>query len=193
MSSVDPLAMSPAAPVVRVRRATDRDAELLARLGAETFSETFGPDNTPQDMAAYLTASFSPEIQAAELADASSVFLLAEAGEIAAGYVRLREGPAPPAITGSRPIEIVRFYARAPWIGRGLGAILMEACLREAERRGCGTLWLDVWEKNPRARRFYRKWGFVEVGTQPFQLGDDIQTDLLMQRPVGKGEPPRAD
>ncbi len=185
MSSVDPLPMRPVSPSIVVRPATGRDAKLLAGLGAETFSETFGPDNTPENMAAYLAASFSPEIQAAELADPSSAFLLAEAGEIPAGYARLRESPAPAAISGSRPIEIVRFYARTPWIGRGLGAILMQACLREAGRRGCDTLWLDVWEKNHRARRFYRKWGFVEVGTQPFQLGDDTQTDLLMQRPVG--------
>jgi GNAT superfamily N-acetyltransferase len=187
MSPVDPHAVRPIAPAVHVRHANGRDAELLARLGAETFSETFGPDNTPENMAAYLTASFGPEIQAAELADPSSVFLLAEADGIPAGYARLREGPPPPAITGSRSIEIVRFYACTPWIGRGLGAILMEACVQEAVRRGCDTLWLDVWEKNQRARRFYRKWGFTEVGTQPFQLGDDLQTDLLMQRPVGDG------
>jgi len=185
MSPVDPHAVRPIAPAVHVRHANGRDAELLARLGAETFSGTFGPDNTPENMAAYLTASFGPEIQAAELADPSSVFLLAEADGIPAGYARLREGPPPPAITGSRSIEIVRFYACTPWIGRGLGAILMEACVQEAVRRGCDTLWLDVWEKNQRARRFYRKWGFTEVGTQPFQLGDDLQSDLLMQRPVG--------
>jgi hypothetical protein len=34
------------------------------------------------------------------------------------------------------------------------------------------------------ARAFYHKWGFMEVGTQVFQLGDDLQNDLLMQRPV---------
>ena len=60
----------------------------------------------------------------------------------------------------------------------------MKACLYEAEKRSCDTIWLGVWEHNPRARAFYRKWGFVEVGTQLFQLGDDLQNDLLMQRPV---------
>lgn len=173
---------------IRVRRGTDDDAELLARLGAETFSDAFGPDNTPEDMAAYLRASFSPEIQAAELADPSSVFLIAEADGRMAGYARLREGRAPAAITGSRPIEIVRFYSRTKWIGRGLGALLMQACLSEAEHRECDTIWLDVWERNERARAFYRKWRFVDVGTQPFQLGDDIQTDFLMQRSVS-GQP----
>jgi ribosomal protein S18 acetylase RimI-like enzyme len=60
----------------------------------------------------------------------------------------------------------------------------MKACLAEAEKRGCDTLWLDVWERNPRAIAIYRNWGFIEVGTQTFQLGNDLQHDLLMQRPV---------
>jgi GNAT superfamily N-acetyltransferase len=135
-------------------------------------------------MAAYLAASFSPEKQAAELADPSSVFLIAEIESAAVGYARLKESPSSAGIIGLRPIEIVRFYARKEWIGWGVGATLMKACLDEAEKRSCDTIWLDVWEHNPRARAFYRKWGFVEVGTQMFQLGDDLQTDLLMQRPV---------
>ncbi len=60
----------------------------------------------------------------------------------------------------------------------------MQACLREAQNRGCDTIWLDVWEQNKLAIAFYKKWGFKEVGTQLFRLGDDIQHDLLMQRGV---------
>lgn len=32
-------------------------------------------------------------------------------------------------------------------------------------------MWLGVWEHNSRARAFYRKWEFREVGQQIFQLG----------------------
>ena len=84
----------------------------------------------------------------------------------------------------SRPIEIVRFYARTRWIGRGVGRGLMEAVLREARARGHDRVWLGVWERNERAIAFYKKWGFIKVGSQPFQLGNDIQTDLVMARVV---------
>ncbi len=134
-----------------IRHAAPADNTLLAALGAQTFRHTFGPDNTPENMAAYLAASFSPEKQAAELADPATVFLIAESGGEAVGYARLKEGAAPACIHGSRPIEIVRFYSRPDWIGRGVGAALMTACLAEAEKRGCDTIWLDVWERNPRA------------------------------------------
>jgi ribosomal protein S18 acetylase RimI-like enzyme len=166
----------------------------LARLGARTFRDTFGPDNTAEDMAAYLAQSFGPEKQAAELADRRTVFLIAEIGEECVGYARLREGELPGSIRGKHPIEIVRFYAVSSWIGRGVGAALMRSCLEHACARGCDIVWLDVWERNARAIAFYRRWGFVEVGTQRFVLGSDVQQDLLMARavetesPLPKGE-----
>lgn len=169
---------------IKIRYGTAADNTLLAELGTQTFYDTFAADNTPENMAAYLAASFSPEKQAAELADPSSVFLIAEVEGLVAGYARLKEGQPPAGISGLRPIELVRIYACRAWLGQGVGAALMQACLDEAGRRGCDTLWLGVWEQNPRARAFYRKWGFVEVGQQIFQLGDDPQRDLLMQRSI---------
>jgi ribosomal protein S18 acetylase RimI-like enzyme len=63
-----------------------------------------------------------------------------------------------------------------------VGAALMQACIGEAKQRGYETLWLGVWEHNQRARAFYRRWNFQEVGTHIFQLGNDPQTDILMER-----------
>jgi ribosomal protein S18 acetylase RimI-like enzyme len=170
--------------LIDIRRATAEDSELLTELGERTFRDTFGSANTPEDMASYLSGSFSPSIQAAELNDSSNAFLLAEVESEPVGYARLREGPVPPAVPGSRPLEIVRFYAVEAWIGRGVGSKLMQACLHLAAQKGHDTLWLDVWEQNPRAIAFYKKWGFKVVGNQPFQLGDDLQNDILMARSI---------
>ena len=169
---------------LRVRRAGTADNILLAEVGAETFFATFAADNTPEDMAAYLAGSFSPAKQAAELADPATRFLIIEAQGQTAGYARLKFGPAPAGPAARQPLEIARFYARPAWIGQGVGAGLMQACLDEARQAGCDWVWLDVWERNPRAITFYRKWGFVEVGEQVFQLGSDRQRDLIMARPA---------
>jgi diamine N-acetyltransferase len=67
-----------------IRRADHEDARLPAEPGARTFAETFAADNRPEDMAAYLAASFSPARQAAEPADPASTFLIAEVGGRAA-------------------------------------------------------------------------------------------------------------
>jgi ribosomal protein S18 acetylase RimI-like enzyme len=169
-------------PDLIVRRGILQDAGLLAELGASTFSETFAANNTPEDMAAYLSSAFSPAQQAAELADPRATFHIAETDGVAVGYAMLRSGNVPEPVTGDKPVELVRLYVSRESLGSGVGAALMQACIGDAKQRGYKTLWLGVWEQNPRARAFYRKWNFHEVGTHVFQLGDDPQNDVLMQR-----------
>ncbi len=169
---------------IQIRTAGPSDHVLLAELGRQTFYDAFAADNTPEDIEAYLAGAFSPQKQAAELADPGTRFLIAELDGEPVGYARLRQDLPPGSIPGERPVEIVRFYSRKEWIGRGVGAALMHACLDEARRRGCDTIWLDVWEQNPRAIAFYKKWGFEIVGKALFTVGADIQHDLLMARPV---------
>jgi GNAT superfamily N-acetyltransferase len=168
----------------RIRYTTPADNILLAEMGAETFADSFAADNTPEDIAAYLAGSFSPEKQARELMDPSSRFLIVEQKDTAVGYMQLYFGHAPAAVISQKPMEIARIYARKAWIGKGVGAQLMKAALREAEAAGCDVVWLGVWERNPRAIAFYRKWGFEQVGRQTFQLGDDLQNDWVMARPI---------
>jgi len=175
---------------VIVRRGEQCDAELLAELGARTFSETFAADNTPENMTDYLASAFTPTKQAAELADPQCLFLIAETNKdvlagtdrVAVGYALLRSERVPDGVSDDQPIELVRLYVARESIGCGIGAALMQACIGEAQQLGYQTLWLGVWENNPRAQEFYRQWNFHEVGTHVFQLGDDPQTDLLMQR-----------
>ncbi len=174
---------------INVRYATVDDNTLLAEIGARTFNDTFAADNSPENMISYLAASFSPEKQAAELEDPRSVFLIAEVDDTTVGFARLKEGHPALVSMGAHPIQLVRMYACKEWIGHGVGATLMRACLKEAEKRNCDTAWISVWEHNTRAQIFYRKWGFVEAGTQIFQLGDDPQNDLLMKRLLRKKQP----
>ena len=165
-----------------IRQATATDAALLAEFGARTFYDTFAADNNPEDISAYLAAAFSPEKQAAELADPQASFFVAEMDGRTAGYAQLRAGDVPACVVGARPIELVRMYVAHEWFGCGVGEALMRACVTEALRAGYQTMWLGVWEHNGRAQAFYRKWNFRVVGEHIFQVGSDPQTDLLMER-----------
>ena len=75
-----------------IRRATAADAEALSAFAATVFRETFAPDNDPMDMQAYLSDAFTPEKQAAEIADGSCVCFIAEVGETLAGYCAAIDG-----------------------------------------------------------------------------------------------------
>jgi ribosomal protein S18 acetylase RimI-like enzyme len=170
---------------ITIRRAVVGDAEALSRLGAATFRDTFERDNTPGDMQLYLARAFTPERQAAEIADPASTLLVAEnhaesPGAELVGYAHLVSGQAPDPVTGPAPLEIKRLYVSRAWHGKGVAQALMDAAIDAARTRGAKTLWLGVWERNPRAVAFYAKYGFERVGEQTFVLGTDTQTDWLL-------------
>lgn len=167
---------------IQIKNASVDDAVLISELGRRTFDETFTPTNDPESMREYMDAAFRVEVQTAELADPANHFYVARIGAEATGYAMVRQGSREAGIVAQRPIELVRLYALQEWLGRGIGPALMEHCVAEAVRLGHDVIWLGVWEFNPRAQAFYRKYGFREVGTHVFQLGDEAQTDLLMQR-----------
>ena len=181
MSAADP-------PEITTRRALPADAALLAELGASTFSDTFAPDNTPDNLVRYLAGAFGEEIQRAELEDPEVSVFFAERDGAVVGYGMLRDGPAPPEVRGVDDVlEIARFYARREARGSGVGRTLMQLAIREAAARGKDALWLAVWERNVTAIDFYRRWEFFEAGVnKPFQLGDDLQTDRVMVRRIAR-------
>jgi len=167
-----------------IRRGTPEDAALLSELAARTFSETFAADNTPENLATYMSAAFNVARQTAELEDPAATVLIAEVDGRAIGYAHLHAGEAESGIEGANAVELVRLYVSREWLGRRIGEQLMRACIDAAREAGHETIWLGVWERNERAQAFYRKWDFRTVGEHVFQLGSDPQRDFLMQRPL---------
>lgn len=173
--------------LLTIRRANRHDAKQLSLLAEETFRDTFGAVNTPEDMATHCRTSYSEAVQAEEIANANMVTLLGEIEGRQVGFAQLRWGRAPSCVAAETPGEIQRLYVVSDCHGKGVARDLMHACLEELKRRGCDLAWLGVWERNPRAISFYKKWGFVEVGAQIFPLGSDPQRDIVMARSVVDG------
>lgn len=167
---------------VRIQKASSNDAALIADLGRRTFVEAFGRYNDPDELKTYLSLAFALNRIAAELADPKATFLLAFAAAVPIGYAKLRAGQAPSCVQGPHPIELERLYVQQNALAAGCGGALMNFCLDQARQKGYERMWLGVWERNARARRFYRKWGFVEVGRKDFAVGRDVQKDIIMTK-----------
>lgn len=168
-----------------VAKRTAAVAAQLAELGRQTFHETFAVDNKPEDMTAYLEANFGPEQQMAELQNPAVVFLLAHMQQVPVGYAKLLIGSELGIVEGKSPadrLEIERLYVREDWIGTGLGAALMRRAIEEARIQNCRSVVLGVWEKNERAIEFYRRFGFKVIGEHAFQVGADVQNDLILRK-----------
>jgi GNAT superfamily N-acetyltransferase len=166
------------------RVATPTDAAALAAFGERTFRDTFGPANDPSNIDAYCAETYGVELQRREIVDPARHVVLAHAGDTLVGYAQLLDGHRFACVTGPAPIELLRFYVGAPWHGRGVASRLMAEMVSAAVARGARTMYLAVWEHNPRAIAFYARHGFVRAGTSLFKLGKDVQTDHVLVRPV---------
>jgi diamine N-acetyltransferase len=169
------------APAVRIRPATVADAAILATISAEMFVETYAPFNDPANLAAHVAARFNTAQQGAELRAPGATALLGFVGDEPrpAAYAYFAPGETPSEIDVNA-VEIKRFYVSASYHGLGVARTMMRAVIERAD----ATLWLSVWERNPRAIAFYEKVGFAVVGHTTYVLGNDRQQDLVMVRPI---------
>ncbi|MGI9543488.1 MAG: GNAT family N-acetyltransferase, partial [Cyclobacteriaceae bacterium] len=167
---------------VKIKVATIQDAAILAQLGKKTFLQTYGSHNTKENMDLYVKRSFSKKILKDELADVTNFYLMADLDGKAVGYAKLTENNKPFHDKKIKAVELERIYVLQEHQGQNIGSDLMQQCLNFAKIRHYKVIWLGVWEKNPKAAGFYQKWHFKTFGSHNFELGKDMQTDVLMKR-----------
>jgi ribosomal protein S18 acetylase RimI-like enzyme len=167
---------------IEIRRAVDDDAPALSILADRTFRAAFADANTPENMQRHCESAYTPAVQLAEIRDPSRETWVVDVEGRLVAYVQLRLDAASQRVPGDRPVEIQRFYVDASFHGAGLAHDLMAHVVTRAQAARSAVLWLGVWERNPRALAFYRKWGFEVVADHIFMVGSDPQRDLIMRR-----------
>ena len=167
--------------LVEIKRGTINDIKDLITIGRNTFYETFAEDNSEENMKKYLKEGFSEDKVRAEVNDPESMFYIAGINDQVIGYLKLNSGRSQTELNDESSLEIERIYVLKDLHGEGVGQKLYEKALEIAREKQVNYIWLGVWEKNPRAIRFYEKNGFVEFDKHIFRLGDDDQTDIMMR------------
>ncbi|CAO3621486.1 unnamed protein product [Mucor hiemalis] len=170
---------------IRIQAIDVTYAQLLCDLGRKTFDDTFGSHNDPANMEACLDANYSKEIQQKELEDPLWYTIMAfDNNDTPVGLAQLKqtaEGEQVyPFIGDTDAIELNKIYVDKDCIGSGVGKLLLDHCIEKAKELNKKTLWLGVWEFNPRAIKFYEKQGFYRVGEHIFKVGDQDDTDHIM-------------
>lgn len=161
-----------------VRRVKADEIESLQLISRRTFYETFWMSNSHQDMIDYLENSLSLEALSRELENPNSefyfLFLDAESATDfePAAYLKLN----------FLNVELERIYVLSKFQCKGIGRYLLDFSIQLALSRRAPILWLGVWERNYNAIDFYKQNNFQEFGKHTFRLGQDLQTDILMQK-----------
>lgn len=166
-----------------IRTAGPDDAQALTRLGERLWRATYTGLIPESNLSLHLAETFGPDQQAAELADPANLTLVIEDQGLLLGYALLRaHGPSAGGlcVPFRNPLEVTRFYVSASHHGTGAAQALMAEVLAQAAAAGHDGVWLQVWEQNPRAIRFYAKAGFADAGEATFRIGEQVDRDRLL-------------
>jgi len=166
---------------IQIRVAGIQDAGLINEIARKTFMETYGEMNTPENMEAYLQSQFSDEKIKEEMESRHSRFFLAYLDEIPVAFTKVRDDRRAKKLEHIKALEIQRIYVLQEYQGFSLGKAMLDMIKGLAHKEGYQTIWLQVWQKNSKAIRFYQKAGFMVFETASFLLGSSNQQDFLMR------------
>ena len=165
-----------------IRRATPADAEALSRIGAETFTETFGHLYPPEDLVDFLEAAYAVEKSRRDLEDPDKAAWLVEADGRAVGHALAGPCDLPHDEVTPACGELKRLYVLKAFQGGGTGSRLLAETLAWLERDGPRRLWIGVWSENYGAQRLYGRLGFEKVGEYDFIVGETRDREFILRR-----------
>jgi len=158
------------------------DAPLLSEIQSKTFKQAYSDVHSTADIDQYCASNFSIA-KALALLDSGQHLCksIARHGEVV-GFYTVNFQDSPVRLSGASA-ELKQIYVLANNYGLGIGKRLLDDVLMETKERRYQWLWLAVSDLNVRARSFYRKLGFEEVGTGPiFEVGNDRLSSSILAR-----------
>jgi ribosomal protein S18 acetylase RimI-like enzyme len=165
-----------------IRPAVNLDVPALTELAVTTYADAFGHSFTSADLAAHLERNLAPAN--IERFIAEDVVLVAEADGRLVGYVQFGVAGGGYTHSGSDDQELRRLYILREFQNQGVGTLLIQAALAHPQMRRAPAIFLDVWEHNPGAQRFYQRHCFEVIGARSFEVesGANTSLDLIMAR-----------
>lgn len=159
----------------------DGDADDVPAIDAvfrESFVATFGHLYKPDDLAIFL-GGFTPDAWTRELEGPGVAVRLAEDAAGLVGFCKI--GPVSlPVEAGPPTVELRQLYLRERGKGTGAAQALVDWAIASARATGATRMVLSVYVDNHRARRFYERLGFREIGSYEFRVGDHVDDDRIM-------------
>jgi diamine N-acetyltransferase len=171
--------------VIRYTTPSGADTASLVAMAREVFSDTFAHLYEPAPFAHFLDEAYGPGGRMErDLADPAIRWRIAISGNGPIGYAKLSPLAAPAPTPAPGAMELQQIYVLRAWYGKGIADRLMQWALDTACADAAPEIYLTVFDHNQRAKRFYTRHGFAEVGHCTFQLGDRIDDDRVWRRPL---------
>ena len=162
------------------RRAHASDAAALADLARLTFIDTYGPYTDAEDVRLHCEKSFSVDQQLREIEDPNYIVILVYYQDELIAFTQIVKRDPPDCIKVEKTICLYRYYVKQAWHGKGIATPLLQEIEKAARDSGAEYLWLSMWAPNQRAKAYYFKVGFEEVGLMEYHFGTKVEQDLVL-------------
>ncbi|WP_326522916.1 GNAT family N-acetyltransferase [Sphingomonas sp.] len=167
--------------MIACRDAVPGDGCELAAMAKRSFTDTFGSLYRAEDLSAFLDQAFGADGLPSQIGDPDFAIRLAIDDGRIVGFAKVGPNALPiPDAENANAVELYQLYVLASHHGDGAGPVLMDWAIGQARARGAGTLALSVYVNNHRAKAFYARYGFVDVGRFDFAVGDHVDEDRMM-------------
>jgi diamine N-acetyltransferase len=168
---------------MNVRLGRREDTEILSALAIQVWLHTYATQGVSSVIATYVLSEYSPARFAALLAESSSALFVAEHDRNLLGYAVVKAS-ADCSIPSASGAELATLYVQEPFLGKGVGALLLERVESWAMERMRAPIWLKTNSQNRRAISFYEKHGYTKVGITFFELGNEKYENVVLVGPA---------
>ena len=166
--------------MTKIRAATAADAELLSRLGAATFTASFGHLYCAENLRRFLEKSHAIGVYRDLFSDENCGIWIAEneAGE-AVGYAVAGPCSLPVPDMPQSAGELARLYLVKHAQGAGLGAAMLKIAMDFLKAR-FEHVYLSVYAENFPAQKLYQRHGFKKLCDYFYMVGDHADPEWIM-------------
>ncbi len=172
----------------RIRPLAENDTQRACALIRDVFSFAYrSAYDDEQAFDTYLEASFAHRQCVDDLNKNRVECLVGEFNDEMAGLLKLADTTVPKEVPSRSAVELAKLYVLEEFHGTGIAGVLLEKSFIVAKEIGFDAIWLCVWENNPRAQAFYKKYGFESVGEVVIPMNRVPFRDVIMWRSL-KGE-----
>ncbi|MCL7754399.1 GNAT family N-acetyltransferase [Polaribacter sp. Z022] len=169
--------------MLEIRRATVSDATYIALLGRITYTESHGDYiEDKQNLLDFYNTHYSVAQIKKELNDENNVFWIVFSNDLPIGFAKLCLNENHENKTDTKYCKLQRLYILNDFISLKIGSQLQEKILQKATELNFKTIWLTAYYKNTKGIKFYKKYGFKEIGSIDFYVGETNYENLIFAK-----------
>jgi len=159
--------------MVLIERIGEEHTHLLSVIATQSFRESHGSSAKEEDINAYIKEKYNEAVLKKELQDPANIYHILYYNNQPAGYSKIILDFPYPGCNSKNMAKLDRIFLLKEFYDLHLGRKLFDfnmTFLREHHQSGA---WLFVWKENQRAIGFYKKNGFVIIGSHDFKISEN--------------------